>query len=430
MANYGVLRALAVCVAAGMASSAPALPPGFALTTVATGLNFPTCLDIAPSGDLYVFTFFGHLVRVDPVTGATAALGQVPLSIQGCEAGGLGIALAPDFAQSAVVYLSYTGTDNRGTVARYQLTDEAIDLGSEVIVWKNPLPNFNCHNAGGIAFAPDGTLFITTGDRETGALSRDLSSVDGKILRVTADGQAPADNPLVGVPGADPTIWSYGLRNPYRISIDAPTGRLWIGDVGGTDWEEVNLGAPGADYGWDVMEGFDCRVPDCSGFAPPVVAYSRLDPEYSGGRTVTMGPAYRGSLFPEAYVGSVFFADFVAGWVRRIVMDENGNPVGDVPFLEASQGRAITDLKVGPDGALYIVRASPALQGRIYRIGLGEQCLGDLTEDGLVGAPDLANLLAGWGAPGPADLDQDGLVNASDLAIMLGAWGPCPSDPR
>ena len=147
------------------------------------------------------------------------------------------------------------------------------------------------HNGGTLRFAPDKTLFISVGDNDTdeepNPLSRDLSDLRGKILRINRDGSVPIDNPFVGQAGRRPEIWVWGLRNPFRFSIDPAsggTGTLWIGDVGEHEWEEVDRGVKGADYGYPCFEGNDtfqfCSAP---GALPPVFAYGHDGHAVHGG---------------------------------------------------------------------------------------------------------------------------------------------------
>ena len=211
------------------------------------------------------------------------------------------------------------------------------------------------HHGGAIIFGNDGKLYFTTGEHFDAAVAQDLSNPRGKIHRINPDGTVPTDNPFYDGSGPNwDSIWAYGLRNPYRAFYDAPTGRLYIGDVGGNDYatakEEVNLGARGANYGW----------PDHEGSLLGAVHAARSTPTPHNGRdaSVTGGFVYHGTQFPAAYQGSYFFADYTQNWIRRLTFDASGNVTGVFNF-EPADGSVdgpygdIVYLTEGPDGALY-----------------------------------------------------------------------------
>ena len=211
---------------------------------------------------------------------------------------------------------------------------------------------------GSLAFGADGKLYISTGENWTPADAQRLDIPRGKILRINKDGTIPTDNPFYD--GAGPNrdeIWALGLRNPFRMSIDPVTGRMYIGDVGSGDHsvaiEEVNVGVRGANYGWPVCEG-PCGV---SGMTNPIYSYPH------GGRDACVigGIVYRGSQFPSEYYGSYFFGDYVQHTVRRMKFDGNGN-LSQVMSFWPSDG-SLDNLAMGdpvkfvegPDGSLYYV---------------------------------------------------------------------------
>ena len=187
---------------------------------------------------------------------------------RGNEEGLLGLALDPDFESNGEFYVYYTASSPRRSVAsRFTVTDDDIDLadaGSESIIIEvsQPYPN---HNGGQILFGPDGLLYIGLGDGGSAGdpkgNGQNVGTLLGSVLRidVSAGGDeigytVPADNPFIGVPGARPEIWAYGLRNPWRFTFDRLSGDLWAADVGQNSREEVDLIVPGGNYGWNVME--------------------------------------------------------------------------------------------------------------------------------------------------------------------------------
>jgi len=311
---------------------------------------------------------------------------QLPdIDTRGGERGLVGMALDPAFASNGWLYLYYTTGEPRNRVGRFTVVGNAADPASEVVVWQNPALAAEWHHGGSLAFGSDGTLFIATGDQFNSANSRNLANQHGKILRITATGGIPPDNPFVGVPGVQQAIWASGLRNPFRIVRDGPT--LWIGDVGGNgddSWEEVNRGAAGADYGWPQQEGPVCYVASCAGITFPVHAYRHDDPAYYTGEfqgSITLGPVYRASTFPPLYHGNLFFGDYANRFIRRLVFDAFGGVAADHVFDSAPDAGTIVDLAVGPDGALYYVTLGIPWSGggdepAVYRIawaGTGNQ---------------------------------------------------------
>jgi glucose/arabinose dehydrogenase len=199
-------------------------------------------------------------------------------------------------------------------------------------------------------------LYFTTGDHFQAATSQDLNSPRGKVHRIHPDGLAPIDNPFHD--GSGPhcdSVWAYGLRNPYRTSYDSPTGRPYIGEVGGnnhsTAKEELDVGVRGANYGWPDYEG-ECPAP-CT---RPLYTYAHN----GANAAITGGFIYRGDQFPASMRGNYFFADYAQHWIKRLVFDANGNvasvhnfePISGSPSESAGD---VVHLTEGPDGALYYV---------------------------------------------------------------------------
>ena len=233
------------------------------------------------------------------------------------------------------------------------MSGNSADPATELVVWQGRADSTSTdHHGGGLAFGPDGKLYISTGDNGDPPTSQSLTSDHGKILRVNKDGTVPTDNPFFDGNGPNvDAIWARGLRNPYRFSFDAVTGRMYIGDVGQTAVEEVNAGSAGANYGWPLCEG-PCGTP---GMTNPIFSYPH------GGRdaAITGGFVYRGTQFPPSYHGAYFYGDFAQNWIRYLSLDGAGNVTGGGNFLPPD---GTLDgpfdpvmLKQGPDGALYYV---------------------------------------------------------------------------
>jgi len=251
------------------------------------------------------------------------------------ERGLLGMALHPDFESNGRMFIHYSGRlqesgredwDNTGYIVEYTVEDNAANPDSrrEVILVDQ---RWDSHNGGQLAFGPDGYLYIGIGDGGAGGDPRDQGQDPttplGSILRIDVDNgdpySVPADNPLPGLEEAVPEVYAYGFRNPYRFSFDRLTGDLYVGDIGQTQFEEVDLVEAGGNYGWVKKEGFHCfnmanfdnpqeECAESGRYGEPL-----LDPilEYSHqeGTAVIAGYVYRGSLIDNLY-GRYLFADW------------------------------------------------------------------------------------------------------------------------
>ncbi|MGH2690423.1 MAG: PQQ-dependent sugar dehydrogenase, partial [Actinomycetota bacterium] len=336
------------------------LPSGFQRTTIASDLNEPVVLEFTPDGRLLIGERGGRILVYQGGALLGTPLVQIPgVETSGGERGLVGMAVDPNFAGNGWLYVYYTTVEPRNRVGRFTVVGNTAAPASEVVVWENPDLAADYHHGGAIEFGADGRLYVATGDQFVSENARDLSNQHGKILRLEPDGQIPADNPFVGLPGADEAIWAYGLRNPFRFTVDPLNGNLWIGNVGGNSfdsWEEINLGLPGANYGWPDQEGPQCFIANCAGIAFPAFSYQHTDPEYwvaQNQGSITLGPVYRAAAFPSEYQGNLFFGDYANGFIRRLVFDGGGTVLGDVLFDSSPDGGTIVDLEVGPDGALY-----------------------------------------------------------------------------
>jgi putative cell wall-binding protein/glucose/arabinose dehydrogenase len=252
---------------------------------------------------------------------------------RGTEQGLLGIAFPPGFAAKQYFYVNYTDTLGDTVIARYYMTanpDVATTAGAQTIL-RVDQPYSN-HNGGGIVFGPDGYLYIGMGDG--GSAGDPLGNAQkhgvllGKMLRINTEGASspygiPPSNPFVGVAGYRSEIWALGLRNPWRFSFDSATGELYMGDVGQTAWEEVNIEpagfAGGRNYGWNYYEGNHAYPPGSTPKSTSGLTFPQYEYNHStGGHSVTGGYVYRGANVPS-WNGLYFFADFE--WGKIWAMD-------------------------------------------------------------------------------------------------------------
>ena len=357
-------------------TTAPPATPGLALRNVdvrlarVASLDQPLALAVRP-GDpaLYVAEKPGRVVALrdgevdpEPVLDIT---GEVSL---GGEQGLLGLAFAPE---GDFLYVNYTDLEGDTHVTEFEMRGERANPSSrrDVLVVDQPFAN---HNGGNLVFGPDGYLYVGLGDGGSGGdpmgNAQDLSALLGKMLRIDPrpDGGRPygipPDNPFVDRPGARPEIWALGLRNPWRYSFDRETGDLWIGDVGQSAWEEVDLqpaGSPGGEnYGWNLREGahpYEGGEPP-PGAIDPVFEY----PHGAGGCVVTGGFVYRGEAIPDL-VGAYVVADFCIGDLEALRV-QNGRVTG-----QRSLGPVVSTLSsFGEDaaGELYAM----SLEGGLFRL--------------------------------------------------------------
>jgi glucose/arabinose dehydrogenase len=367
-ALFFLLTAAAVISAASEAVVLPEVrseDASFRLVRVAEGLENPWGLAFLPDGGMLVTERPGRLVlfRADGTRSEVRGLPRVADRGQG---GLLDIVLDPDFGNNRRVYFSYSapGTGGAGTaVARARLEGtELRDL--RVIFEMAKKTGAGQHFGSRLAFAPDGTLFISTGDRGDRHRAQDLGDHAGKLLRINPDGSVPGDNPFAGRREALPEIYSYGHRNIQGIAVHPDTGLLWSHEHGPRGGDEINIAKPGANYGW------------------PLVTYGR---EYVGGAigegtskpgledpllhwTPSIAPSgmafYMGNRFPR-WKGDLFVGALAGRQLRRVVFRGDGGVAKEELLLEGRIGR-IRDVRQGSDGNLYLL--TDERNGALYRI--------------------------------------------------------------
>lgn len=424
----------------------------------ATGLNQPISVAFLPDGRMLVLEKGGRILIVDPNSGVRETYMTLTNIDSGGEKGLLDISVSPDFDANTpgddYIFLYYTpAAPQLARVSRFTHQENGggltstVDLGSELMIWEDTDGYLSCcHYGGGLDHGPDGKIWLTVSDKFTAPnlgeggtnenLPQDLTTAGGKVIRVNTDGSIPdgtdgwAANPFLDPVDDDPnvagdqdyldSIWAYGLRNPFRAEWDLPSGRFFIGEVGGNiqteSFEDIHIATldnPGANYGWPYYEGTPAvEVLDPNGtFAPthgfdptvhdePIFAY----PHDGAGASVTGGEVYRGNQFPAEWDGVYFYGDFTRDFIRYVTFDQNGNPNGDFPFLPTPEitqnANQIVNISVGPDGALYYA----LIGGQIRRV----------VHNGGNQAPDIQQVSSNV-ASGDSPLDVIFTAQVSDL---------------
>lgn len=334
---------------------------GLTITQVVRDLDEPWAVAPLPDGGVLVTERAGRLIlHKDGRRMSVSGLPDVAARGQG---GLLDITLARDFATSRTLFLTYAKPQPQGSgtaLAVAQLSGDGRSLENLSEVFEIAQGSRGGRHFGSrVVEAPDGTLFLTVGDRGDRPSAQDRSRHNGSILRINRDGSVPPDNPFAAEPGVRPEIWSYGHRNPQGAGLD-PDGNLWISEHGARGGDEVNAVRRGANYGW------------------PVISYGR---HYSGAKIgegtakagmeqpayywdPSMAPSgllvYSGRLFPE-WKGDIFVGSLKFDYIARL----DGTPLREVAQIKTAETQRVRDIVEGPQGAIWFVSAS---QGIVYRM--------------------------------------------------------------
>jgi aldose sugar dehydrogenase len=335
--------------------------------TVARGLENPWALAFLPDGRILVTERPGRVRIVEPDGRVSKPLDGVPRVLARGQGGLLDVALDPRFAENRLVYLSYAEPGEGNTagtaVARGRLAEGKLD-DVQVIYRQQPKVEGGGHFGSRLVFGRDGTLFVTQGDR-MGYRERaqDLSSGLGKIVRISADGSVPKDNPFVSRSGARPEIWSYGHRNVQSAALHPDTGQLWTVEHGARGGDELNHPEAGKNYGWPVITyGVDYSGAKIGeGAARPGME----QPVYYWDPVIApSGMAfYTGDAFPD-WKGSILIGSLTPGLLVRLTL-KGGAVAREERYLGDLRER-IRDVQQGPDGLIYVVTDSR--DGSVLRV--------------------------------------------------------------
>ena len=334
--------------------------------TIAKGLEHPWSLAFLPDKRMLVTERPGRLRVVGPDGRVSEPLTGVPQVYASGQGGLLDVALSPTFDQDRLVYLSFaeSGEGGAGTaVARGRLGERGLE-NTQVIWRQQPKVGGSNHWGSRIVFRPDGTLFVTLGERfNYSERAQDLSATLGKVVRINPDGSAPRDNPFVNRTGALPEIWSYGHRNVQAAALHPETGQLWTVEHGARGGDELNHPEAGKNYGWPVISygthysflkiGEGTAKP---GMEQPVYYW---DPVIAPSGMVF----YTGDLF-AGWKNNVLIGSLTPGLLVRLVM-KDGKVAQEERYLGDLRER-IRDVRQASDGSLYLL--TDARNGQIFRV--------------------------------------------------------------
>lgn len=342
------------------------------LEEFATGFTAPVEITNANDSRMFVVQQNGiiKILQSDGTVNSANFLNISSKITYGGERGLLGLAFHPQYPSNGYFFVYYNDTGGNITVARYTRSSanpDVADPATEKIILNLPKP-FDNHNGGSIHFAPDGYLWIVTGDGGSGGdpnnNAQNKNSLLGKLLRLdinsTGAYNIPPGNPFVGIDGAD-EVWAYGLRNAWKFNFDTVSGNVMIADVGQGQIEEINrmpLIQAGINYGWRCYEGNNtynttgCAAQSTMTF--PIAAY-----DHSGGKcSITGGYVYRGTQFP-ALQGRYFFADYCSTQIGSLNSDDS------ITWTSAFSGNNFSTFGVNNQNELFVAAVN---SGKIFRI--------------------------------------------------------------
>lgn len=353
-----------------------------AVTELATGLPNPWSLAFLPDGRMLITGRTGNL-RLYAANGQSyGSISGLPALDTAGQGGLLDVVIDPNFSNNRRIYFSFAeragaGPDTGTAVARAELDTASLSLSNVRVIYQQlPKAEGNNHFGSRLVFDRNGYLFVTLGDRESRReYAQDLTRGNGKVVRITTDGNAAPGNP--GLAGAQAAIWSYGHRNPQGAALNPWTGELWTNEHGPQGGDEVNRTLAGRNYGWPVISygqeyGTTTQVgvgTAQAGMEQPVAYWETLTGvPWTGGQKSSIAPsgmAFFTGTQPAHWTGSLFVGALNGSSLWRLQLD--GTTVVGRERLLANRGERIRDVRQGPDGRLYLL--TDGASGKLLRIG-------------------------------------------------------------
>lgn len=336
-------------------------------------LDHPWSVAFLPDNQTLLITErSGQLRSWQPGKGLSQPIGGVPEVWANRQGGLLDVVLAPDFAQSRRVWLSYTTADAEGraggVVGYGRLSDDNRQLSDfKVVLEQTPKLSSGANIGTRLAFDHQGYLYIAFGDNFASSSAQQLDKLSGKIVRLTQDGQIPPDNPFVQQKNARAEIWSYGMRNPQGLALNPWTQQIWESEHGPRGGDEVNIPEKGKNYGWPLATyGIDYsgqKVPESQGThvngTEQPLFWWKVSPAISG------MAFYNSARFPQ-WKNSLFIGALKEKSLIRLQV--NGVKVVEEQRLLQDRGERIRDVRQGPDGYLYVL--TDEANGKLLKVGL------------------------------------------------------------
>jgi len=358
----GVAAAALVTAAAPLGAQDPhrSAYHDFRLEVVADGLEVPWSMAFLPGGDMLITERPGRLRIVrDGVLLPTPVAGVPDVFARG-QGGLLDVVPHPDFASNRLIYLSYSkpveaGAQSTTAVVRGRFENDRLSNVEEIFEADT---RGNGHYGSRLAFDADGYLFVTVGERQAAARgdleahpAQDRSNHHGTINRLHDDGRVPEDNPFVGQPDIEPSIWSWGHRNPQGLAIHPETGDLWSTEHGPQGGDELNLIQKGANYGWPVI-GYGVNYRSGTAIHEGTMREGMQSPPHFWVPSIATSGlmVYTGDRFPE-WRGNIFAGGLAGEQIARLTLD--GRRIVAEETLMLGFGR-VRDVRQGPDGYIYV----------------------------------------------------------------------------
>ena len=313
-----------------------AAPETVKVDVLQTKLDHPWSLAFLPDNKGLLITLKdGQLKHWQAGKGLSDPIIGVPKVWASGQGGLLDVVLAPDFEQSRRIWLSFAeaGDDRKaGTAVGYgRLSDDLSRIeGFQVVFRQMPKLSTGNHFGGRLVFDGKGHLFIGLGENNQRPTAQDLDKLQGKVVRLTEDGKVPPDNPFVNTAGARPEIWSYGIRNPQGMAMNPWSDALWLNEHGPRGGDEINIPEKGKNYGWPAVSG---------------MAFYNSD----------VFPQWKNKLF----IGALKEKDVIVLSVKGNTVTEDGRILGD-------KDQRIRDVRVGPDGYLYVL--TDETDGQLWKV--------------------------------------------------------------